>query len=127
MMNREVRRKITTYKSCYWQSFLATIREKSDRPKKAFWAHLSRVYKSKSLPCSKLDSGHSLISKKKEIVDALFSYYENQFKITETDEDGPYDAKIEEEYRVLLKELSISEEEVELTSVLRNTKLDKKA
>ena len=108
VMNREVRREISLYKSCCWLSFLGTIREKSDRPEKAFWSHLSRVYKSKSVSFSKLDSGQSLISNKKEIVDILYLYYENQFKITETDKDDPNDAKIEEEYRILLNELRIS-------------------
>ena len=126
VMNREVRREISLYKSCCWQSFLGTIREKSDRPQRAFWSHLSRVYKPKSVSFSKLDSAESLISNKKEIVDTLYSYYENQFKITETDKDDPNDAKIEEEYRILLNELRISKEKLEPTSAFEIQKCIKK-
>ena len=68
------------------------------------------------MPFSKLDSGLLLILNKREIVDTLFLYYENQIKITETDKDDPNDAKIEEEYRILLNKLSISKEKAELIS-----------
>ena len=126
MINREVRREIAIHKSSCWQSFLSTIREKSDQSEKAFWSHLSRVYKSKSLPFSKLDDGQSALSDKKEIVDTLFSYYENQFKKTVIKTDNPNDMGIEEEYGILLKELSISEETIELTSAFEITKFIKK-
>ena len=46
VINREVRREIAIHKSSCWQSFLSATREKSDRPEKAFWSHLSRVYRS---------------------------------------------------------------------------------
>ena len=49
VINREVRREIAIHKSSCWQSFFSTIREKSDRPEKAFWSQFSRVYKPKSL------------------------------------------------------------------------------
>ncbi|CAF3395743.1 unnamed protein product [Rotaria socialis] len=127
VINREVRQEIAIHKSSCWQSFLSSIRDKSDRPEKAFWSQVSRVYKSRSLPFSKLNSGQSVISDKKEIVDTLFSYYENQFKKTEIKKDDPNDMKIEEEHRVLLNELSISEETVEPTSAFEIAKFIKKA
>ena len=126
MINREVRREIAIHKSSCWQSFLSTIREKSDRLEKAFWSHLSRVYKSKSLPFSKLDDGQSVLSDKKETVDTLFSYYKNQFKKTVIKTDDPNDMGIEEEHGILLKELSISQETIELTSAFEITKFIKK-
>ena len=125
VLNREVRSEIAMHKSSCWQPFLSTMREKSDQPEKAFWSHLSRVYKSKSLPLSKLDDRESVLSDKKEIVDTLFSYYENQFKKTVIKTDDPNDMGIEE-YGILLKELSISEETIELTSAFEITKFIKK-
>ena len=126
VMNREVRKGITIYKSSSWQSFLIPIREKSDKPEKAFWSHLSRVYKSKILPFSKLDTGHSLISNKKEIVDILSSYYENQFKIIETDKEDPKDIQVEEEYKIILNELSTSEDKLEPTTAFEIIKYIKR-
>ena len=126
VMNREVRREITIYKSSCWQSFLKFTREKSDKPEKAFWSHLSRVYKSKNLPFSKLDTGHSLISNKREIVDILSSYYKNQFKIIETDKEDPKDVRVEEEYKIILNELSTSENKLEPTTAFEITKYIKK-
>ena len=125
-INSEVRREIAIHKSSCWQSFLSTIREKSDQPEKTFWSHLSHVYKFNSLPFSKLDDGQSVLSDKKEIVDTLFSYYKNQFSKTVIKTDDPNDMGIEEEYGILLKELSSSEETIAVTSAFEITKFIKK-
>ena len=78
------------------------------------------------VPFSKLDDGQSVLSDKKEVVDTLFSYYENQFEKTIIKTDDSNDMRIEEKHGILLKELSISEETIELTSAFEITKFVKK-
>ncbi|CAF3220284.1 unnamed protein product [Rotaria sp. Silwood2] len=126
VMTREVKTEIGKYKSNRWQSFLSTIQEKYDRLEKAFWSHLSRVYKPKSLPFSKLDSGEEIVSGKHEIVDELYRFYEEQFKTTETNHADPDDLEIEQEYNTLLNNLRSSDERIEKANTFEITKYIKK-
>ena len=125
VINREVSREIAAHKSSYWQSFLSRIREKSDWPEKDFWSHLARIYKSKSLPFSSLDTGQSVTSNKKEIVDALFRTMKTSSKARKLKTDDPNDMELEEEPEILPNELNISKESIESTSAFEITKFIK--
>lgn len=65
VLTREVSIEIAKYKSSKWQEFLSTIQETHDNTEKAFWQHLSKVYRPNSSPFTKLDTGNRVLSEKK--------------------------------------------------------------
>ena len=70
-MTREVKIEIAKYKSNKWQDFLAKFQVTHGNKDRAFWSYLSRVYKPKSLPFSKLDAGNGVLTNESEISDEL--------------------------------------------------------
>ena len=66
VLTREVKIEIAKYKSSKWQEFLSKIQETHDNTDRAFWLYLSRIYKHRTLPFSKLDIGKIIL--KKELV-----------------------------------------------------------
>ena len=117
VLTREVRIDITRYKSSKWQEFLSTIQETYDNTERAFWLHLSRVYKHRSLPLSKLNTDKKILTKENEITDELYRYYEEQFKVQHIDVSNPHDVQIETEYLELMNKLELSNEKIEMTNV----------
>ena len=96
---------------------MSTIQETYDNTERAFWLHLSRVYKHRSLPLSKLNTDKEILTKENEIPDELYRYYEDQFKVQNIDMSNPYDVQIETEYLELMNKLELSSEKVEMTNV----------
>ena len=45
VLTRETKVEIGKYKAARWQSFLTTIQVTHDKTDRAFWTHLSRIYK----------------------------------------------------------------------------------
>ncbi|CAF1590277.1 unnamed protein product [Didymodactylos carnosus] len=126
VLTREVKREIGRYKTEKWQSFLSTVQDSHDRPEKAFWNYLSRVYKPKTLPFSKLAVNGKSLSDEQEITDELYKYYEEQFQPPSLDKNDPHDAEIEKEYIEMKKVLETSNEPVRATSIFEITKYIKK-
>jgi hypothetical protein len=117
VLTREVKIEIAKYKSNKWQEFLSKIQETHDNKEGAFWLYLSRLYKLKTLPFSKLDSGKAVLTKEKEISDELYQYYSEQFKTQNTDMSDSHEIEIETEYVELMNKLAIVNEKIETTSV----------
>jgi len=118
VLTREVKIEIGKYKSNKWQEFLSKIQETHDNTDRAFWLYLSRVYKHRSLPFSKLDTGKAMLTKEHEISDELYRYYSEQFKAQSTDMSDPYEVQIETEYLELMNKLAMSNEKIEMTNVI---------
>ena len=117
VLTREVRIDIARYKSSKWQEFLSTIKETYDNTERAFWLHLSRVYKHRSLPLSKLNTDKEILTKENEITDELYRYYEEQFKVQDIDMSNPHEVQIETEYLELINKLELTNEKVAMTNV----------
>ena len=117
VLTREVKIDIARYKTSKWQEFLSQIQETYDNTERAFWLHLSRVYKHRSLPFSKLDTGQTILTKENEITDEPYRYYEEQFKVQNIDISNPHDVQIETEYLELMNKLELSNEKIEMTNV----------
>ena len=117
-LTREIRIEIAKYKSSKWLEFLSKIQETHDNTEKAFWTYLSRIYKQRTLPFLKLDSGTTVLTKENEISDALYRYYSEQFRIEAVDLSNPHDNQIEKEYTELMNKLAIVNETIENTNVL---------
>ncbi|CAF0995715.1 unnamed protein product [Didymodactylos carnosus] len=101
-------------------------RDSHDRPEKAFWNYLSRVYKPKTLPFFKLAVNGKSLSDEQEITDELYKYYEEQFQPPSIDKNDPHDAEIDKEYIEMKKVLETSNEPVRATSIFEITKYIKK-
>lgn len=126
VLNREVKIEIAKYKSSKWQEFLTKIQETHDNKEKAFWLHLSRVYKPKSLPFMKLDTGETILTKENEISSELYRYYSQQFKEQDINWSDSHEAEIESEYLELMNQLNRSNVKIEPTNVLEIKKYIKK-
>ncbi|CAF1313696.1 unnamed protein product, partial [Didymodactylos carnosus] len=126
VLTRKVKREIGRYKTEKWQSFLSTVQDSHDRPEKAFWNYLSRVYKPKTLPFSKLAVNGKSLSDEQVITDELYKYYEEQFQPPSIDKNDPHDAEIEKEYIEMKRVLEASNEPVRATSTFEITKYIKK-
>ena len=85
---------------------------------RAFWLHLSKVYKHRALPFSKLDTGNTVLTKDNEIRDELYRYYSEQFKAQNTNTSDPDQMEIETEYLEIINRLAISREKIEMTNAL---------
>ena len=117
VLTREARIDIARYKSSKWEEFLSTIQETYDNTERAFWLHLSRVYKHRSLPLSKLNTDKEILTKENEITGELYRYYEEQFKVQNIDMSNSHDVQIETEYLELMNKLGLTNEKIEMTSV----------
>ena len=115
-MSREVKIEIAKYKSEKWQEFLSKVQTTHDNTEKAFWLHLSKVYKSKSVPFSKLDTGKTILNREDQMSDELFRYYEEQFKTPTPDMSDAHEVQIEIEYIELMNKLAILNEDAETTN-----------
>jgi hypothetical protein len=96
---------------------LSKIQETHDNMESAFWSYLSRVYKHKLLPFSKLDTSKTVLTKENEISDELYRYYSEQFKAQNTDMSDPHEVQIETEYLELMNKLAMLNEKIETTNV----------
>ncbi|CAF3405870.1 unnamed protein product [Rotaria socialis] len=124
-LTRESRVDIAKYKTAQWQNFLANIQTSYDKSDKAFWTHLSRIYKSRTLPFYKLSDGTKIISTQQEITNELNQYYSEQFKASALDCSNEHAVQIDSEYKELLNKLAISRDKVEKTSTWEITQLIK--
>ncbi|CAF3799124.1 unnamed protein product [Rotaria magnacalcarata] len=124
-MTKESRVDIAKYKNAQWQIFLANIQTSYDKSDKAFWTHLSRIYKSRTLPFYKLSDGTKIISTQQEITNELYQYYSEQFKACALDCSNEHEVQIDREYKELVNKVTISREKVEKTSTWEITRLIK--
>ncbi|CAF4697771.1 unnamed protein product, partial [Rotaria magnacalcarata] len=104
---------------------LPNIQTSYDKSDKAFWTHLSRIYKSRTLPFYKLSDGTKIISTQQEITNELYQYYSEQFKASALDCSNEHVVQIDSEYKELLNKLAISRDKVEKTSTWEITQLIK--
>jgi hypothetical protein len=126
-MTRDVRKEIYKYKTARWSSFLFTIQGFHNKQEKAFWSHLSKIYKPKTLPFSKLLVGTSIIPDEQEITEELFKHFKNLAKASDIDASNPHDTQVEREYHELRNLLTVpSVTGLEARSVTEVTKLIKK-
>ena len=116
-MSRELKIEIAKYKSAKWQEFLSKVQTTHDNVENAFWLHLSRIYKSKSVPFSKLDTGKTILRKEEQMSDELFRYYAEPFKAPTPDMSDLHEVQIEIEYIELTNRLAILNDEAELTNI----------
>ncbi len=93
-----MKNEINKYKSERWCTFLSTIQEAHHIRGKLFWSHLSKLYKPKTLPLSKLTTESDTISDHQEIATTLYNYYKDQAKAPLTDHNNPHDSYIEKEH-----------------------------
>jgi hypothetical protein len=126
VMTRETKEKISQYKSMRWKDFLYTMQKTHDRLDKVFWTHLSRIFKPRTLPFSKLAVGNKVLSGQQEINDELYKYYSEQFKAPQLDYSDAYDVKIEVQYIELMNKLALSDVQVEKTTMFEITRYIKK-
>ncbi|CAF5040242.1 unnamed protein product [Rotaria magnacalcarata] len=124
-LTRESKVDIAKYKTAQWQNFLANIQTSYDKSDKAFWTHLSRIYKLRTLPFYKLSDGTKIISTQQEITNELYQYYSEQFKASALDCSNEHVVQIDSEYKELLNKLAISRDKVEKTSTWEITQLIK--
>ncbi|CAF4830106.1 unnamed protein product [Rotaria socialis] len=96
--------------------------EKSDQE---FWTHLSRIYKSHSLPFYKLSDGTKIISTHEGITNELFQYYSEQFKVPAVDSSNEHEDQIDRKYKELMNRLSVLNDRVEKTSTTEITRVIK--
>ncbi|CAM4981949.1 unnamed protein product [Rotaria socialis] len=94
-MTRESKVDIAKHKNTQWQNFLFNIQTPYDKADKAFWAHLSRICKSRSLPFYKLSEGTKIISTHEGITNELFQYYSEQFKVPAVDSSNEHEDQID--------------------------------
>jgi len=82
-----------------WISSLSTIQDFHDEQEKAFWSHLSQIYKRNTLPFPKIVVGTGIISDEQNITEELFRYFSDLAKVSEIDPSNPHDIQVEMEYR----------------------------
>ncbi|CAM4765951.1 unnamed protein product [Rotaria magnacalcarata] len=105
-LTKQVKNEVYNYKSERWNAFLSTIQESHDRNGKHFWSHLSKIYKPKTLPISKLKAGSITIAHQQEITNMLYSYYKEQANSPTIDESEKHDQKIVRDYNKIMNTLS---------------------
>ncbi|CAF1944486.1 unnamed protein product, partial [Rotaria magnacalcarata] len=121
-LNREIQSDISKYRSDRWSSFMEQIQSSKNKGEAVFWSHLGKIYKQKSLPFSKLKVGDVVLTDKENISNELYEHYMEQFKPPLLDFTNTHDMEIMKEFEEILKGLSTSTEEVEVTntSEIRN-------
>ena len=126
-ITRDIRKEIYKYNTARWTSFLSTIQGSHKKNEKAFWSQLSKIYKPRSLPFSKLMVSAKTTSNEQEITKALYEHYREQAKSPDIDPSNTHDMQIETEYQELLNELSTNRiQSLEPTFFLEVWKLIKK-
>ena len=118
VLKREAKVEINKYKSSKWQEFLSKVQESHDNTERNFWLHLSKVYKHRALPFSKVDTGNIVLTKDNEIRDELCRYCSEPFKAQNTDISDPNQTEIETKYLQVINRLSKSKEKIEMTNAL---------
>ncbi|CAF4686467.1 unnamed protein product, partial [Rotaria socialis] len=128
-LTKQVKNEVYNYKSERWNAFLSTIQESHDRNGKHFWSHLSKIYKPKTLPISKLKAGSITIADQQEMTNMLSSYYKEQANSPTIDESEKRDQKIVRDYNKIMntlsKPLDIKVEKVassEVTKIIKKLK-----
>ena len=116
VLTREAKIEVAKYKSDKWQEFLANIQQKHDDKERVFWSHLSRVYKRKVPPLSKLNDGRNVLRKETEISEELYRYYSDQLNSDESTITDQNETQIEAEYQKLLEKTSTTNQKIERTS-----------
>lgn len=106
VLTREAKIEVAKYKSDKWQEFLANIQQKHDEKERVFWAYLSRVYKRKVPPLSKLNDGRKVLRKDIEISEELYRYYSDQLHCDQPTLMDLNETQIEVEYQELLEKTS---------------------
>ncbi|CAF2091895.1 unnamed protein product [Rotaria magnacalcarata] len=126
-LTKQVKNKVYNYKSKQWNAFLSTIQESHDGNGKHFWSHLSKIYKPKTLPISKLKAGSITIADQQEITNMLYSYYKEQANSPNIDENEQHDQTIVGDYSKIMNTLSQPLDiKVEKGNIIRNNKIIKK-
>ncbi|CAF4619847.1 unnamed protein product [Rotaria socialis] len=118
VITKEVKIEIAKYKTGKWGEFLSKIQETNDNKEHAFWLYLSRIYKHRSLPFSKLDTSTAILTNENEIKDKLYRYYSEQFQTPNTDMSDPYEVQIDIEYLERMNKLAMANESVETTNIV---------
>jgi hypothetical protein len=113
-MTSDVRIEIYKYRTARWDSFLSSIQASADSRDNAFWSHLSKTYKPKSLPFSKLMVGSNTAVDETAIIDELFQYFQDEIKAPSIDLNNDQNVAVLMEYQSILKNL-VTSEEAELT------------
>ena len=113
-MTSDLRIEIYKYRTARWDSFLSSIQASADSRDNAFWCHLSKTYKPKSLPFSKLMVGSNTVVDETAIIDELFQYFQDEIKAPSIDLNNDQDVAVLKEYQSILKNLVIPEK-AELT------------
>ena len=116
VLTRESKVEIGKYKATRWQSFLTTIQATHDKTDRAFWTHLSRIYKLRPLPFSKLAARNTVLLTHQEITGGLSQYYSEQFTPPLIDYSDAHDIKIEIKHNELLNKLWMTDKRMDETS-----------
>ena len=106
VMTRNVRNEINKYKTECWGNFLAKVQQSHKFGGSEFWLHLSKIYKPKTLPFSKLKKDAEILSDHQDITMTLYDCYKQQAKAPEIDEDNPHEQYVEKEYIKILQEIA---------------------
>lgn len=126
-VTRETQCEIFKYKESRWLSFLHTIQTSYDNQEKAFWKHLSRLYKPKTLPFSKLMTGNRVLSDEQEITKELYKYFSSLAATPQLTPSSTHDCQIEKEYKELQNMLvACSESSLERTTRTEIARIIKK-
>ncbi|CAF4859949.1 unnamed protein product, partial [Rotaria socialis] len=120
-MTRESKVDIPKHKNAQWQKFLSNIQMSFDKSDKAFRTHLSRIYKSRSLPFYKLSKGTKIVSKQEGITNELFQYYSEQLKVPAVNYCNEHEGQINRKYKELVNRLSALNDNIEKTSTAEIT------
>jgi len=124
---RYVRNEISKYKSERWCEFLSKIQEVHDHRGNAFWSHLSKIYKPKTLPLTKLVKETEIVSDQQEIMSFLHSYHNDLAKAPQVDENDIHDAHITKEFAHINETLStVVKGELEPTTFFEVQKIIRK-
>ncbi|CAF4185011.1 unnamed protein product [Rotaria magnacalcarata] len=115
-LNREIQSDIFKYRSDRWSSFMEEIQSSKNKGEAVCWSHLGKIYKQESLPFSKLKVGDVVITDKKDISNELYEHYMEQFQPPSLDLTNINDMEIMKEFKEILKGLSTSTDEVEVTN-----------
>ena len=100
-MTSQVRAEINRYKSERWSEFLTSIQHAHDTKGRLFWTHLSKIYKPRTLPLSKLLNKTGVVSDRGQIVTSLFEFFSEQASAPSVDLDNLNDKQIMNEYTEL--------------------------
>lgn len=118
VLTSELKIEIAKYKTNKWREFVSKIQETNDNKEQTFWLYLSRIYKHRSLPFSKLDISTTILREENEIKNELFRYYSEQFQTPHTDMSDPYEVHIDLEYLELMNKLAFVNENVDMTNTV---------